>query len=245
MLRTLDPHSNFFDPRAYSTTREDQRGKYYGVGMLVGPRNGKTIVVEVFVGAPVYKAGIRQGDVLSTVDGKPTDGLTTGEVADMLKGPKGTQVKFAVLREGSEKPLEFIVTRDEIPRHSVSQAFEIQPGYAYVKIDSFSSENTGKELSDAFKKVDAKDLKGMVLDLRGNPGGLLNEGIAVADMFLRKGQMIVSHRGRNSADHPYIATNGNHGLEFPLVVLMNRNSASASEIVAGAIQDHDRGLILG
>jgi carboxyl-terminal processing protease len=245
MLRTLDPHSNFFDPRAYSTTREDQRGKYYGVGMLVGPRNGKTIVVEVFVGAPVYKAGIRQGDVLSTVDGKPTDGLTTGEVADMLKGPKGTQVKIAVLREGSEKPLEFIVTRDEIPRHSVSQAFEIQPGYAYVKIDSFSSENTGKELSDAFKKVDAKDLKGMVLDLRGNPGGLLNEGIAVADMFLRKGQMIVSHRGRNSADHPYSAANGNHGLEFPLVVLMNRNSASASEIVAGAIQDHDRGLILG
>src|SRR5262245_28133275 len=126
MLRVLDPHSNFFDPKAYALLREDQRGKYYGVGMQVGPRNNKVIVIAPFVGTPAYKAGIRPGDVIVAVDGKPTDNMTTGEVADLLKGPKSTYVRITITREGSEKPLEFNVMRDEIPRNSVDVAFEIR-----------------------------------------------------------------------------------------------------------------------
>jgi carboxyl-terminal processing protease len=245
MLRTLDPHSNFFDPRAYSVTREEQRGRYYGVGMTIQPREGKTIVVEPFLGSPAYKAGIRPGDVIAAVDGKSTDNLPSADIADMLKGPKGTQVKITLLREGSEKPLDYIVTRDEIKRYSVEQAFEVAPRIAYIKIAGFSNENTADEMAEAFKKLDAKTLKGVIVDLRENPGGLLNEGVAVASMFLHKGQLIVSHRGRNSPPKPYYAGSENKGYDFPLVVMMNRRSASASEIVAGAIQDHDRGLIVG
>src|SRR5512142_2239140 len=118
MLRVLDPHSNFFDPKAYSLLREEQRGKYYGVGMQVGPRNNKVIVLMPFVGTPAYKVGIHPGDVIIAVDGKPTDNMTTSEVADMLKGPKGTLVRITVLRAGAPKPMEFSVVRDEIPRHS-------------------------------------------------------------------------------------------------------------------------------
>src|SRR3954449_8146195 len=128
MLRVLDPHSNFFDPKQYALLREDQRGKYYGVGMSVGPRNNKVIVIAPFVGTPAYKAGIRPGDIIAAVDGKPTDNMTTSEVADLLKGAKGTTVHITIVREGAEKPLEFTVVRDEIPRYSVDLAFEIRPG---------------------------------------------------------------------------------------------------------------------
>jgi len=242
MLHVLDPHSNFFDPKAYALLREDQRGKYYGVGMTVGPRNNKVIVIAPFVGTPAYRAGIRPGDIIIAVDGKPTDNMSTGDVADMLKGPKGTTVHITILREGAEKPLEFAVVRDEIPRYSVDLHFMIKPGIGYMHITGFN-ETTEKEVSDALDQMG--DLKGLVLDLRQNPGGLLSEGVGVADKFLRKGQLIVSHHGRSSPEKRYTATHGDGGKEYPLVVLVNRGTASAAEIVAGAIQDHDRGLIVG
>ncbi len=244
MLRVLDPHSSFFDPRLFQLMREEQRGKYYGVGMQVGPREGHTVVLAPFVGSPAYKAGIRPGDVIIRVDNKSTDGLSTPEVADMLKGPKGTVVRIAVRREGYAEPLEFVVTRDEIPRPSVEHYFLVRPGVGYLKLGGFS-ETTDRELADALKQLDLGHLQGLVLDLRGNPGGLLNEGVAVADMFLQKNQLIVSHRGRSSQERGYYAVHGNQGVEVPLVLLINGQSASASEIVAGAIQDHDRGLIVG
>ena len=242
MLHVLDPHSNFFDPKAYSLLREDQRGKYYGVGMSVGPRNNKVIVIAPFVNTPAYRAGIRPGDIIVAVDGKPTDNMSTGDVADLLKGPKGTTVHITILREGAEKPLEFAVVRDEIPRYSVDLHFMIHPGIGYMHVSGFN-ETTEKEVSDALDEMG--DLKGLILDLRQNPGGLLSEGVGVADKFLRKGQLIVSHHGRSSPEKRYIATHGNGGKEYPLVVLVNRGTASAAEIVAGAIQDHDRGLIVG
>src|SRR5271168_911977 len=242
MLHQLDPHSNFFDPKSYSALREEQRGKYYGVGMTVGPRNNKVIVIAPFVGTPAYRAGIRPGDVIIAVDGKPTDNLSTSEVADMLKGPKGTNVRITILREGTEKPLDFNVVRDEIPRYSVDLHFMIRPGIGYLHITGFN-ETTEKEVSEALDQMG--DLKGLILDLRQNPGGLLSEGVGVADKFLRKGQLIVSHHGRNSPEKRYTATHGDGGKEYPLVVLVNRGTASAAEIVAGAIQDHDRGLIVG
>ncbi len=242
MLHVLDPHSNFFDPKSYALLREDQRGKYYGVGMTVGPRNNKVIVIAPFAGTPAYRAGIRPGDIIVAVDGKPTDNMSTGDVADLLKGPKGTTVHITILREGTDKPLEFAVVRDEIPRYSVDLHFLIKPGIGYLHITGFN-ETTEKEVSEALDQMG--ELKGLILDLRQNPGGLLSEGVGVADKFLRKGQLIVSHHGRNSPEKRYTANHGDAGKEYPLVVLVNRGTASAAEIVAGAIQDHDRGLIVG
>ena len=242
MLHVLDPHSNFFDPKSYALLREDQRGKYYGVGMTVGPRNNKVIVIAPFAGTPAYRAGIRPGDIIVAVDGKPTDNMSTSDVADLLKGPKGTTVHITIVREGTDKPIEFAVVRDEIPRYSVDLHFLVRPGIGYLHITGFN-ETTEKEVSDALDQMG--DLKGLILDLRQNPGGLLSEGVGVADKFLRKGQLIVSHHGRNSPEKRYTANHGDGGKEYPLVVLVNRGTASAAEIVAGAIQDHDRGLIVG
>ncbi len=242
MLRVLDPHSNFFDPKSYAALREEQRGKYYGVGMQVGPRNNKVIVIAPFAGAPAYRAGIRPGDIIIAVDGKQTDNMSTSDVAELLKGPKGTSVKITVLREGSDKPLDFNVIRDEIPRYSVDVHFLIRPGIGYIHVSGFQ-ETTEKEVRDALDEFG--DIHGLILDLRQNPGGLLSEGVGVADQFLKKGQVIVSHHGRASAEKVYKATHGNGGKDYPIVVLVNRGTASAAEIVAGAIQDHDRGLIAG
>lgn len=242
MLHVLDPHSNFFDPKSYSALREEQSGKYYGVGMQIAPRNNKIIVVAPFAGTPAYKAGLRPGDVIIAVDGKATDNMGVSDVADLLKGPKGTNVHISILRETNDKPLEFNVVRDEIPRNSVDLKFMIRPGVGYMHVSAFN-ETTEQEVEDALEGFG--DLKGMVLDLRGNPGGLLNEGVGVADKFLKKGQVIVSHRGRSSPEKTYKATRGNGGKDYPLVVLVNRGTASAAEIVSGAIQDHDRGLIVG
>ena len=242
MLHALDPHSNFFDPKSYQAMREDQRGKYYGVGMTVGPRNNKVIVIYPFVGTPAYKAGIHPGDVIIAVEGKSTENMSTGDVAEKLKGPKGTTVHITISREGVDKPMEFTLIRDEIPRYSVDVHFMIRPGIGYMHVNSFN-ETTEHEVSEALDQFG--DLKGLILDLRTNPGGLLSEGVGVADKFLKKGQLIVSHHGRNSAEKRYVAQHGNGGKDYPMVVLVNHSTASAAEIVSGAIQDHDRGLIVG
>jgi carboxyl-terminal processing protease len=242
MLHSLDPHSNFFDPKSYSLLREEQRGKYYGVGMTVGPRNNKVIVIAPFAGTPAYRAGIHPGDIIAAVDGKPTDNMSTSDVADLLKGPKGTTVRITMLREGADHPLEFAVVRDEIPRYSVDLHFMIKPGIGYMHVSGFQ-ETTEHEVAQALEEMG--DVKGLILDLRQNPGGLLSEGVGVADKFLKKGQLIVSHHGRSSPEKRYTAAHGNGGKDYPLVVLVNRGTASAAEIVAGAIQDHDRGLIVG
>src|SRR6201981_1887940 len=162
--------------------------------------------------------------------------------ADLHKGPKGTTVHITILREGSEKPLEFSVVRHEIPRYSVDLHFMIRPGIGYMHVSGFN-ETTEKEVSDALDQMG--DVKGLILDLRQNPGGLLNEGVGVADKFLHKGALIVSHHGRSSPEKRDVAAHGNGGRDYALVVLVNRGTASAAEIVAGAIQDHDRGLIVG
>ncbi|MBM3773841.1 MAG: S41 family peptidase [Acidobacteria bacterium] len=248
MLRTLDPHSNFFDPRDFQLLREDQKGHYSGVGMQVAPRvvNGanRTIVIAPFPGSPAYKAGLRPGDVIMTVNDKPTDNLSTTEVADLLKGPRGTHVQIVASREGHEKFLTFNVLRDEISRKSVQDAIWIRPGIAFLDVDQFN-ETTSREVDESLKRLGESNIKGLILDLRDNPGGLLNEGVAVGDRFLQKGQTIVSHRGRASAERSYSAKRGHQGSDYPIVVLTNRYSASAAEIVAGALQDHDRGWILG
>jgi len=249
MLRTLDPHSNFFDPRAFGQLREDQEGKYYGVGMQIQNRPGKmgkmvTIVLLPMPGSPAFRAGLRPGDVITHVDGKPTEGLSVAQVATMLKGPKGTVVQVSLSREGSDEPLEFTITRDEIARHSVDSAFMIRPGIGYIHIANFN-ETTSDELDQALKGMLDEGLQGMVLDLRGNPGGLLQQAVEVAEDFLEKNQLIVYHKGRQSHEKRYYASRNARGGNYPIVILINRYTASAAEIVTGALQDHDRALVMG
>ncbi len=246
MLRTLDPHSNFFDPKEFAGLREEQHGMYFGIGMLIGaqPRTGKPMVVHPFGGTPAYRAGIRPGDMLIEVNDKRVDTLSTSEIAEMLKGPKGTPVQVQVSREGSSQPLTFNLIRDEIPRNSVWRAFWVKPGIAYMRIESFT-ETTSKEVEDNLKELGEANIKGLILDLRENPGGLLQEGVAVAGHWLDRGQVVVSHKGRAYSEKPYLARGSQYGENYPIVVLVNRYSASAAEIVSGALQDHDRAWVLG
>ncbi len=242
MLHVLDPHSNFYDPKAYAQMREDQSGKYYGVGMTIQPQSNKIVVVAPMEGTPSYKAGIRPGDVILSVDGKSTEGQDSAAVASMLKGPRGTHVSVVMSREGAAKPLTFDLVRDEIPRFSVDLAFMIKPGVGYIHVTNFM-ETTSREVQDAIDKF-GPSLQGLLIDLRGNPGGLLNEAVAVSDKFLQKGQIVVSQHGRAFQDQIYRAPKGSEA-KYPIVVLVNRNTASAAEIVSGALQDHDRALIVG
>jgi len=248
-LRSLDPHSNFYDPQAFSLLREDQEGKYYGVGMQIGQRAGKMGKLVVFVvapipGSPAFRAGLRPDDIIVKVNGRSTDGMDTHQVAEKLKGPKGTQVHITVAREGYDQPIEVDITRDEISQQSVDDAFMVKPGIGYVHINRFN-ENTNEELTAALKKLSEKNLQGLVLDLRGNPGGLLQEAVDVSDHFLEKSQLIVYHYGRHSQEKRYYTTKGDGGRAYPIVVLINRMTASAAEIVTGALQDHDRALVMG
>ena len=252
MLHALDPHSNFYDPKAFAQMREEQHGKYYGVGMTIQPQLDKSGVVHVvvlapFEGTPAFKAGIRPGDLILSVDGKSAEGLDSAAVAAMLKGHKGTHVSVAMQREGHDGPLSFDLVRDEIPRYSVDLAFLLKPGVGYIHVTNFM-ETTSREVGDALVQFQAGNgnLHGLVLDLRNNPGGLLNEAVSMSDKFLKEGQIVVSQRGRAFPDQVYRAAHGEEGTDkYPIVVLVNRNTASAAEIVSGALQDHDRALIVG
>src|SRR4029079_8253620 len=253
MLRTLDPHSKFFDPKAFNSLREDQRGKYYGLGITVTTRFGKvTVVSPPFVGSPAEKVGLRVGDVISSVNGDSTAGMDLNEVVSKLKGPRGTSVKIKVIRPGVDEPIEMNPIRDEIAKYTINTAFMIKPRVGYIKLDSFA-ETTGQELRDSLKKLrdeakknDGRDLEVLVFDLRRNPGGLLQEAIEVCETFLQKGQIVVETRGRTRGSaRTYQSQKVNGDNTFPLVVLIDPQSASASEIVSGALQDHDRALIVG
>ena len=253
MLHVLDPHSNFYDPKAFAQMREDQHGNYYGVGMQIMQENDKIVVVNPFEGTPSFKAGIRAGDVIVAVNGKPIGGVgpdgksikqaTTLDVANLLKGPKGTSVDVTIAREGRRDPMIFHLVRAEIPRRRVDLGYDIQPGVGYLQIKDFAEEETGKEVTDALQQMGP--IHGLIIDLRGNPGGLLSEAVSVSGDFLEKGQVIVSQRGRAFPPITYRATRSEQNRNYPIVILVNRGTASAAEIVSGALQDHDRALIAG
>jgi carboxyl-terminal processing protease len=210
--------------------------------MVIQQQGTKVFVITPYEDTPSFRAGIHPGDIISAVDGKATDGWTSDLVAKALKGPKGTHVQVTTIRTGQTAPLVFDLVRDEIPHPSVDLKYQIRPGIGYIHLTQFQ-ETTGAEITAAINSFG--DLKGLVLDMRNNPGGLLSQAVDVCDHLLTKGQSIVSQRGRAYPDQNYTATHGNSGKAFPIVVLVNRGTASAAEIVSGALQDHDRALIVG
>lgn len=246
MLRTLDPHSSFIRPEDAAERRQDLQGRYYGLGIRVSARYGKVVIVEPpFPGAPAEKVGLRVGDMFTHVNGEAIEGWNLNDVVNKLKGPKGTPVDVTIMRPGVDEPMEFTIIRDEITSFSITNKFEIREGIGYIRLTNFA-ETTGQELRDALRDLDAPNLDGLIFDLRGNPGGALPAAIEVAEAFLERDQLIVETRGRTrNSNREFASQRENVDNHFPLVVLINESSASASEIVAGAIQDHDRGLIVG
>jgi len=224
--------------------QQNQRGQYYGVGMEVMMDGPHVTVVQAFPDSPAAHAGLRRGDVIAAVDDHNVEGEDSGAVADRLKGPRGTLVKVGVRRYGADKPVSYMVTRGEISP-SVVDAFWVRPGIASVTIKTFEAQSAGRDMEEDLRRLGEDNVHGMILDLRENRGGLLNEAVDVAGHFLRKDQTVVSHRGRSEPEQMFRAKIGNHGRQYPIVVLVNRNTASASEIVAGALQDHDRAWVIG
>jgi carboxyl-terminal processing protease len=244
MLHTLDPHSVFVDPAEYREMQRRQRAQYFGVGMEISMDQAHVVVIRPFPGSPASRADLRRGDVIVAVDGKDTTAMESPAVADLLRGPRGTQVRISVRREGVPDPVTVEVTRGAIET-SVVDAFWWKPGILYLNINSFEAQNVAKDVEEDLVKLGEQSAAGLVLDLRDNRGGLVNEAVAVAGRFLRDGQMVVSHHGRAEAEQPFRARSVAAAQHYPMIVLVNGDSASASEIVAGALQDHDRAWVLG
>src|SRR5438552_9890523 len=245
MLRTLDPHTSFLEPKEYADMQDRQKGSFYGLGILVTKRNDQVTVITPLEGTPAARLGIRAGDVISEVEGTSTDDLPLDDVVKRLKGPKGTTVHIKIIRVGIKEPIPLTIVRAAIPTNSISDTLMIRPGIGYIRIKDFTA-TTVRELDEAVEKLNGEGMQKLVLDLRGNPGGLLDAAVGVSDHFLDKNQMIVYTKGRTpDSAQDYTAPGKHQKLEVPVVVLVNRGSASASEIVAGALQDHDRALIVG
>ena len=245
ILQTLDPHSNFMDPRSYAQLRERQEGRYYGLGISINVIDGRITVMSIFEGSPASRRGLRRGDVIARISDEDASDMTSDEAVRLLRGPKGSSVDIAIRRTGYDDLIPLTVERDEITIATIQGAFMADERTGYVRLRDFS-ETTGRDLERALDELRANGMERLVLDLRNNPGGPLDQAIRVSNAFLPKGDLIVYTRGRvNNSDQDYHAQQESEYTDIPLVVLVNRNSASASEIVAGAIQDHDRGLVVG
>ena len=243
MMTALDPHSNYLPPDGYGDLQERTSGAYSGVGLTIQSEAGMVKVISPMDGGPAARAGVNAGDVISSIDGQSAAGLTVSQVSEKLRGAVGTSVKVTFLRDG-EEPNEVVLTREVIKIESVTGRVEGE--FGYLRVSTFN-ENTGRELSETIAKLKAENpaIKGYVLDLRNNGGGLLDAAIAVSDAFLERGE-IVSQRGRKADQiQRYSARPGDQTGGLPLVVLINYGSASASEIVAGALKDHQRATLVG
>jgi carboxyl-terminal processing protease len=245
MLGTLDPHSSFFSPKEYAQMRERQEGRYYGIGVSIQAIDGDITAMQVFEQSPAYKKGIRRGDVMANVEGEDTKGWTVDQAMRKLRGPKGTTVYVGVKRRGFPEMIKFELVRDEVYIPTVPAYFMIDDTTGYIRMQDFG-ENTDRDVKHALHDLNAKGMKRLLFDIRGNPGGPLDQAIKVSNEFLPKGKMIVYTRGRvPNSDQDYRATEDSEFTEMPIVALVNRNSASAAEIVSGALQDHDRAYLVG
>jgi carboxyl-terminal processing protease len=245
MLEQLDPHTNFLRPEAFAHMRERQQGAFHGIGVIISIRGGKVTVISPIEGTPAARLGLRAGDVIETVDGAKTEGMDLDEVARRLRGPEGSTVKVTISRPGLAEPLELEIERARVATDSVRYAFMLGENVAYIRVSDFTR-TTGTEMKRGLERLQEQGATRLLLDLRDNPGGIVDSAVEVAGMLLDAGQQVFSTKGR-TADSFQDYRAARDGLHFsgPLVVLVNRGSASASEIVAGAIQDHDRGLVVG
>ncbi len=246
MLKSLDPHSDYYDPKSYKEFNDRQHSQYFGIGSLIRTANKQTYVAEPFKGSPASRAGLRYGDQIIGVNDNDTSNWTSDRVRTLLLGERGTTIKVKVKRLGVAEPITVSITRDGIWRPSIPNYYIVKPGVGYVGLTTNFQTTTSRELANAMADLREQGANSFILDLRGNGGGLLDQGIRVCDQFLQRGQKIVTTKSRpgvdfNQDEYARIGASEN----FPLVLLVDRQSASASEIVAGAIQDHDRGLIVG
>ncbi|MCA1622394.1 MAG: S41 family peptidase [Acidobacteria bacterium] len=252
MLHTLDPHSNYFDAKEFEEFRTSQSSQYYGIGATIGDLsdpNGKviaTFIKATFEGAPAYRAGLRYGDKIVEVNGASMLGKSFSEVRTFLRGPRGTPAKLVVERYGTGKREEVEIIRDAVSQPSISEAYMIRPGVGYVGMRGGFNQTTYDEFVQAMQQLKAQGMKQLILDLRENGGGLVSQAYRVANTFLSTGQTIFTQKGRiDGANTPPYRADNPAPDNTPLVILVNRSTASASEILAGALQDHDRALIVG
>jgi carboxyl-terminal processing protease len=245
LLQTLDPHSSFMDPKSYAQTRERQEGRYYGLGITIQVIAGDVIIASVFEDSPAFEAGLRRGDVIARIETESTKGWTSEQTVGRLKGPRGTFVNISLKRAGYEQLIDLRVRRDEVHIPTVAAAVMLDDTTGYIKLTEFA-ENSDRELGRALGDLTKRGMKRLVFDLRGNPGGALDQAILISSRFLPKGDLVVYTRGRvNGSDQDYRAQDRSDYLTMPMITLVNRSSASASEIVSGALQDHDRSLVIG
>ena len=245
MLRSLDPHTNFLSPEAYGSMQDRQKETFFGLGILVGVRDGKLTVITPIVGGPAAKLGIQAGDVIHRIEGEPTERMTLEEAVRELKGPKDTQVNITIVRRGLPEPLDIDVTRGEVDQETVQYSYMLDDETGYLMIREFQR-STGREVAESLRELKELGMQRLVVDLRLNGGGLLDQAIEVADQFVPEGSLIVETRGRvQNSDTRYYSTGKYEELGVPVVVLVGGGTASAAEILSGAIQDHDVGLILG
>jgi carboxyl-terminal processing protease len=251
MLHTLDPHSNYFDAKEFEQFRTDQSSRYYGIGATIGDLSDEkgnviaTYIKATFDAAPAHRAGLRYGDKIIEVNGTSVLGKSFSEVRNFLRGPRGTQAKLVVERYATGKRETVDIIRDAVSQPSISEAYMIRPGVGYIAMTGGFNQTTYAEFAEAMKRLKGAGMKQLVLDLKNNGGGLVGQAFRVAQTFLETGQTVFTQKGRlDGTTEPYKAENPNPE-RMPVVVLVNRNSASASEILAGALQDHDRALIVG
>jgi len=246
MLSTLDPHSAYFPFSEFRKLKEDQDSRFYGIGVTIVQHRDGVYIQSAVEGTPAAKIGLKYGDKILEVDGKDAHDWTSEQVSKNVRGGLGEPVTIKVDRAGSQAPLYFTIVRDSVPLPTIRNAYIIRPGTGYIGLTGGFQRSSDDELRLAIKKLDEQGMRQLILDLRGNPGGLLDQAIDVASEFLPRGQVVVSVKGRTEYSDPVVyKSSGSDPASVPLVVLINRNTASASEIVAGAIQDHGRGLIVG
>ena len=245
MLWTLDPHSSFFSAEDLKKLDQEQASQFYGIGVSILQHRDGVYVQSIVPGTPADKAGLRYGDRILSVDGKDARDWTSPEVSKNVRGERGTSVHVQVERAASQGPLDFDITRGGVPLPSIRNYFMLQNGVGYVGLTGGFQQTTGEELNDSIAELKKRGMKSLILDLRGNPGGILEEAVAVASKFIPGGQKIVSVKSSRNGDFRDLKATGGAVENAPLVVLINGGSASASEIVAGAIQDYGRGLIVG
>ena len=245
MLETLDPHSNYMAPEMYKEMQTETRGSFGGIGFEITIRDKVLTVVAPIEDTPAFRAGIQSGDMILRIDGKSTKDMTLMEAVKLMRGPQGTQVTITVMRQGFSEPKDFTMTRAIIPIRSV-RSKSLETGYGYIKVSQFI-ERTFPDLENALSKIESqeKPLKGLILDLRNNPGGLLEQAVKVADLFLDSGMIVYTEGRVEGQKMKFFVQKKEKTREFPMIVLVNGGSASASEIVAGALQDHGRAVILG